>query len=42
MERLHKLDPTFRISSIEDWMPIRRAEHLARFATGLRQAGLPE
>jgi len=39
---LRKLDSTFRISSLEDWIPIRRPEHLARFATGLRQAGLPE
>jgi TolB-like protein len=42
MEHLRKLDPTFRISSLEGWMPIRRAEHLARFTSGLRNAGLPE
>jgi TolB-like protein/Tfp pilus assembly protein PilF len=42
VEHLRKLDPTFRVSSLEDWIPIRRPEHLARFATGLRQAGLPE
>jgi hypothetical protein len=39
---LRKLDPTFRISGLEGWIPIRRPEHLARFTTGLRQAGLPE
>ena len=42
VEHLRKLDPTFRISSLDGWIPIRRPEHLARFATGLRQAGLPE
>jgi TolB-like protein/Tfp pilus assembly protein PilF len=42
VERLRKLDPTFRVSSLEGWIPIRRPEHLARFQAGLRQAGLPE
>jgi TolB-like protein len=42
IEHLRKLDPTFRISGLEGWIPIRRPEHLARFTTGLRQAGLPE
>ena len=41
-QHLQKLDPTFRVSSLEGWIPIRRPEHLARFATGLRLAGLPE
>jgi TolB-like protein len=42
IEHLRKLDPTFRISSLSRWIPIRRPEHLARFATGLREAGLSE
>ncbi len=42
VEHLRKLDPTFRISSLQGWIPIRRPEHLARFETGLRLAGLPE
>ena len=42
VEHLQKLDPAFRVSSLEGWIPIRRPEHLARFATGLRMAGLPE
>jgi TolB-like protein len=42
VEHLQKLDPTFRVSSLEGWIPIRRPEHLACFASGLRLAGLPE
>ncbi|WGS21714.1 MULTISPECIES: winged helix-turn-helix domain-containing tetratricopeptide repeat protein [unclassified Bradyrhizobium] len=42
LQHLRKLDPTFRISSLEGWIAIRRPEHLARFSAGLRKAGLPE
>ena len=42
VDHLQKLDPTFCISGLQDWIPIRRPEHLARFVTGLRLAGLPE
>jgi TolB-like protein len=42
IDHLRKLDATFRISGLQDWIPIRRPEHLARFETGLRMAGLPE
>ena len=42
VEHLRKLDPTFRISGLQGWIPIRRPEHLAQFTTGLRMAGLPE
>lgn len=42
LQHLQKLDPTFRISSLEGWIPIRQPEHLARFIAGLRKAGLPE
>jgi TolB-like protein len=42
MNHLRQLDSTLRISSLEDWLPIRRAEDLAIFAEGLRKAGLPE
>jgi TolB-like protein len=42
VEHLRVLDPTFRVSSLADWIPIRRPEHLARFEMGLQLAGLPE
>jgi TolB-like protein len=41
MRHLRQLDPALRISSLKEWLPIRRAEDLATFAAGLRQAGLP-
>lgn len=41
-DELRKLDPTFRISKLEGWIPIRRPEHRASFTNGLRLAGLPE
>jgi TolB-like protein len=42
MSHLRQLDPTLRVSSLTDWLPIRRPEDLATFAEGLRRAGLPE
>jgi tetratricopeptide (TPR) repeat protein len=42
MDHLRRLDSTLRISDLQDWLPIRRREHLATFAEGLRRAGLPE
>ena len=42
MNHLRQLDPTLRISNLEDWLPIQRPEDLATFADGLRRAGLPE
>ena len=42
MDHLRQLDPTLRISNLEDWLPIHRPEDLATFADGLRRAGLPE
>lgn len=41
-DHLRKLDPAFRISKLEGWIPIRRPEHRANFTNGLRLAGLPE
>lgn len=42
MQRLRTLDPTLRVSSLKDWLPIHRPDDRARFADGLRLAGLPE
>lgn len=42
IEHLRRLNPAFRVSSLQGWIPIRRPEHRARFETGLRLAGLPE
>ncbi|MDU6325067.1 winged helix-turn-helix domain-containing tetratricopeptide repeat protein [Bradyrhizobium sp.] len=39
---LLKLHPTFRISKLEDWIPIQRPEHRATFKKGLRLTGLPD
>jgi TolB-like protein len=42
MQQVRRLDPALRISDLADWIPIRRPEHLATLAEGLRRAGLPE
>jgi len=42
MNHLRRLDPTFRVSSLADWLPIRRPADLTMFAEGLRKAGMPE
>lgn len=42
MAQLRELDPTLRISTLKDWLPILRDEDLSIFAEGLRKAGLPE
>jgi tetratricopeptide (TPR) repeat protein len=41
--RLRELSPTLRLSNLKDVLgPYRRAEDIARYEEGLRQAGLPE
>jgi TolB-like protein len=42
VKRLLQLDPALCISNLKDRYPLRRPEDLARWADGLRKAGLPE
>jgi TolB-like protein len=42
MKHLRQLDPTLRVSSLADWLPFHRPEHLSLFSDGLRKAGLPD
>jgi TolB-like protein len=42
MQRMRTLDPSLRVSNLGEWLPIHRAEDLARLVNGLRLAGLPE
>ena len=42
MTRLRELDPTLRLSTLADWLSIRRPKDLATLTDGLRKAGLPE
>jgi TolB-like protein len=42
MARLRQLDPDLRMSSLKDLFPIRRSDDFARWAEGMRRAGLPE
>ena len=40
--RLRQLNPTPHISNLKNQIPLRRPEDLARYAEGLRKAGLPD
>ena len=40
--RLRRIDPDLRVSNLLESFPIRRKEDFARWAEGLREAGLPE
>ena len=40
--RSRRLDSTPHISNLKNQIPLRRPEDLARYAEGLRKAGLPE
>jgi TolB-like protein/class 3 adenylate cyclase len=42
MARLRELDPSLRLANLTEVFPLRRAEDLAKFAEGLRKAGLPD
>ncbi len=41
-EHIRRMDPSFRISDVKDWVVLRQAEDLATFVDGFRRAGLPE
>jgi hypothetical protein len=42
MARLRRLDPARRVSTVKEWIPLRRPDDLRRLEEGLRLAGLPE
>jgi TolB-like protein len=42
MARLRQIDPSLRASNLKNVTPLRRPEDLARYAEGLKRAGLPE
>jgi tetratricopeptide (TPR) repeat protein len=42
MERLRELEPSLRMSNLNEFFPIRRVEDIAKWEEGMRKAGLPE
>jgi adenylate cyclase len=42
MAHLRELDSSLRIFNLREVFPLRRPDHLAKFAEGLRKAGLPD
>lgn len=42
MRLLREIDPALRVSALANWLPFHAQADADRFATGLRQAGLPE
>jgi adenylate cyclase len=42
MVLLRRIDPALRVSNLRDLTPLRRAEDMARYAEGMRKAGLPD
>lgn len=42
MAQLRQIDPTKRVSTVKDWVPLRRPNDLNRLQEGLRKAGLPD
>ena len=42
MVLLSQLDPDMRLSSIQEWLPIKRSENFEILTDGLRRAGLGE
>ena len=42
MTRLREIDPALRISNLKDRSPLQRPQDIAKYAEGMRIAGLPE
>jgi tetratricopeptide (TPR) repeat protein len=42
MARMRQIDPALRVAGLKDLVPFRRSEDFARYAEGLRTAGLPD
>jgi hypothetical protein len=42
MALMRAVDPDLRLANIAEIAPFRRPEDVARYADGLRKAGLPE
>jgi adenylate cyclase len=42
MTRLRAIDPALRVSNLNDYITLRGPGHFAKYAEGLRKAGLPE
>jgi tetratricopeptide (TPR) repeat protein len=42
VERLREFDPTVRLSTLKQQLPIQRPDVLDRVVEGLRKAGLPD
>jgi TolB-like protein len=42
MNHVRRLDPTLRISNLQEWVLLRRPKDFASLVEGLRRAGLPE
>jgi TolB-like protein/class 3 adenylate cyclase len=42
MAHLRDIDPALRVSTVKEWVPLRRPDDIAMLEEGLRKAGLPE
>jgi TolB-like protein/tetratricopeptide (TPR) repeat protein len=42
MARLREVDPTLRMSNLQEVTPLQRRQDITKYAEGLRKAGLPE
>lgn len=40
--RLIRIDPSFRVARLKDYVPLRRPEDVERLSSGLRKAGVPD